>query len=195
MLFRSYDLFLEQNFAQVYPKHKWVKLSPKERKKWREELFSLIQTAYKSIGGHFYIKTPDDLAYSDFDVIRAVDIDEDPDPDIMTFGSNQTWGVKLSGGGHDGKKQAKVGMIKAFADWLQVPGHYIEVSDRLAHILLAKKLPIVADEETIGRVLNKKDIIFLGYHPQPENNPHYGWYQRNIAGRPMIKILLGQPKI
>jgi len=71
------------------------------------ELFDLINTAYKSIGGHLKIQSPQDLP-GKYDNYLAADIDGDLDPDVLRI----TKGKKLAAGGHDGSKKA----IKKYLD-------------------------------------------------------------------------------
>ena len=57
------------------PKNKWKVISPSELKDIENDILSLIQNAYGSIGGHPNYKSVSDLAGSDYEVIN---LDDDP---------------------------------------------------------------------------------------------------------------------
>lgn len=180
-------------------KNKWKRLSVKDLAKdpeLQEELFELIQLAYKPIGGHFKLKRPIDLMSGEVTFFDAIDIDDDPDADAVELVDMKPAGEKHVGMGHDGTRDAKNVIIKRKADELKRRGVFAEVSDAIAHILLTRhNVPTVNDEETARKVLRGKDIEWVGAHPSGKypNNP--GWYYRDIAGHRHMKIIVGRPKV
>ena len=108
------------------------------------------------------------------------------------FGQKTKYGIKYSGVGHDGSSPAKRAYITARGTELQQLGYYIEVSGKIAEILLEKYgVPVVTDEAIIEKVLGK-DVDFIG---TIKGMPGNCWYSRTLAGHVHNKILLGRPKI
>jgi hypothetical protein len=111
---------------------------------------------------------------------------------MVMFGKKTRFGVKYSGVGHDGTSAAKREYITTRGNKLQKLGFYIEVSGKIAEILLGKyDVPVVSDINIIEKVLGKK-VEFLG---NKEGMPGNGWYSRKLGGSSHDKILLGRPKI
>lgn len=177
-------------------RNKPVAFDPNKHPELSTEFFDLISTAYAEIGGHAKIKTPDDVfADKDWNWWEGVDLHGTNDFDIVMFGSKTKYGVKFAGVGHDGSSDAKREYIKSRAEDLVKPGYYIEVSGKLADILISKyHCPIVEDEKSVRTVLGK-DIDWKGDCPDDPKMPGKGWYVRKIGGHPHAKILLGKPRI
>lgn len=159
------------------------------------ELFDLISTAYQEIGGHAKIKTPNDIfSDPDWNWWEGMDIHGTNDFDLIMFGQKTKFGVKFSGVGHDGTKDAKRAYIEARGRDLKKLGFYLEVSGKIAEILINKyNAPVVEDESIVEKVLGKS-VMWNGAHPDDKNASGNGWYTRNIGGHPHSKILLGKPK-
>lgn len=157
------------------------------------EFFDLISTAYAEIGGHAKIKSPDDVfADPDWNYWEGVDLHGSQDFDMIMFGKKTKFGVKYSGVGHDGTKDAKRSYITARGRDLQKLGFYIEVSGKIAEILLnAYDVPVVTDQKEVEKVLGKK----LDWIGTKDDMPGNGWYSRKLGGKMHDKILLGRPKI
>jgi len=157
------------------------------------EFYDLIATAYAEIGGHAKIKSPTDV-FSDpsWNYWQGIDIHGDTDFDIIMFGKKTKFGVKYSGVGHDGSKSAKRAYVTSRGTDLNKPGFYIEVSGKLANILMSKyNVPVVSDEATVEKVLGKP-VDWIG---AKEGEPGDGWYSRKIGGSTHDKILIGRPKV
>ena len=148
-----------------------------------DEFFNLIATAYAEIGGHAKLKSVRDLLGTDWDWWEGVDLHGTPDFDLIMFGEKTKYGVKFAGVGHDGSSDAKRSYISQRARDLIKPGYYVEVSGKIADILMSKGAPIVSDYDTVERVLGKK-IKRL----------EDGWYIRSIGGSEHKKIMLGKPR-
>ena len=178
----------------IKPKRgKVIKFNHKKYPELAGEFFDLISTAYAAIGGHAKIKSPDDV-FSDpeWNYWEGMDIHGDQDFDIVMFGKKTKFGVKYSGVGHDGSSPAKREYIAARGKDLNKLGFYIEVSGRLADILLGSyNVPVVSDEKTVEKVLGKK-VDWIG---TKEGTLGTGWYSRKLGGKMHDKILLGNPKI
>jgi len=157
------------------------------------EFYDLIATAYAEIGGHAKIKSPDDVfADPDWNYWEGLDIHGDEDFDMVMFGKKTKFGVKYSGVGHDGSKPAKRAYITARGRDLNRPGFYIEVSGKIADILIGKyNVPVVSDHAAVEKVLGKK-IEWLG---NIEGELGNGWYSRKLGGSYHNKVLIGRPKV
>jgi hypothetical protein len=169
---------------------------PKKHPELANEFFELIRTAYAEIGGHAKVKTPADVfADPDWDFWEGVDIHGNENFDIIMFGQKTRYGIKFSGVGHDGTSQAKRAYVASRGEDLHKPGFYVEVSGKIAEILIDKyNCPIVTDERDVEKVLGK-NVEWFGKHPDDRVMPGNGWYVRNLGGHAHAKILLGRPKI
>jgi hypothetical protein len=111
---------------------------------------------------------------------------------MIMFGQKTQYGIKYSGVGHDGSSPAKRAYISSRGKELQQLGYYLEVSGKIAQILLEKyDVPVVTDIKVIEKVLGKS-VEFIG---TKEGMPGNGWYSRVLGGSSHDKILLGRPKI
>ena len=119
-----------------------------------------------------------------FPIVRAIDLDKDNESDIVQISRPTKYGEKSLASGTDGEQKSKQELLKKKAKDLFIKGHYIEVSGKMADILLNKfNVPFVEDKDKVEKVLDKK-IEWVGD----------GWYIRNIAGDNHKKILVGIPK-
>ena len=191
-------------------KNQWTKIEiPKDtdlKDKYENELFNLISSAYKAIGGYAKISKPDDVfADTNWDIWKGIDIDQDPNFDIIIWGETTPYGIKSCGVGHDGEEASRKGYLQVKADEFKdvSKNYYGEVSDKLAAILINKfGVPVVEDEETVREVVGKEKVMeFAGQHPDVKSGkstekdcPGKGWYKRKIAGHEHWKILVGNPK-
>lgn len=189
------ELKTEASTGQIFKpvRGKPIKFNPRRHPEIAPELFDMIQAAYAEIGGHAKIKAPADvLTNSEWTYWEGIDIHNDPDFDVVFFGQYTKYGLKFSGIGHDGTSDAKRAYLQNRAAALKKSGYYIEVSGKLAQILINKYgVPVVADENAVEQVLGKK-VKWLGNIPGDDT---YGWYERSIAGHPHAKILVGRPKV
>jgi len=160
------------------------------------EFFNLISTAYSEIGGHAKIKTPKDVfSDPDWNFWEGVDIHGSRDFDLIMFGQKTKFGVKFSGVGHDGSSQAKREYISARGEDLKKLGYYVEVSGKIADILITKyNCPVVTDQKEVEKVLGKK-VNWTGKNKENPSEPGDGWYIRSLGGHDHSKILLGRPKV
>ena len=191
----TYDQWLVESSGDIYkPKRgKPVLIDPKKYPELAGEFFNLISIAYAEIGGHSKIQSPDDV-FTDpnWSYWEGTDIHGTSDFDIIMFGSKTRYGVKFAGVGHDGERDSKKFYIEAKAKDLMKPGYYIEVSGKLAEILIHKyEVPIVENENDVKLVLGKP-IKWIG---EIQGQSGKGWYERPIGGHMHTKILLGNPKV
>lgn len=177
------------------PRGKWIEIDPKPHADELDtEFFDLIKTAYAAIGGHAKIKGPGDVfSEPKWTYWRGIDLHGDEDFDVIVFGQKTPYGIKFAGVGHDGESDSKKEYLKAKTDELKLDGHYGEVSDKLAKILISAGVPVIEDEETVVKVLGKP-VQWNGEHPDDPSMPGKGWYTRDIGGQPHAKILVGKPK-
>lgn len=167
------------------PKGEWIRLSSGDLAELKRNLFNLIQTAYKPIGGHVNIKSPSDVKWGDHKFWKAIDLDSDPEAESTVVGKIKRAGVKLTAVGHDNSSKGKKASIEHFKDLLRRPGYYAEVSGRLGEILLSIGAPVLDDEESVRRLFPDRKIEWIGN----------GWYKREIQGKMMKKIIVGIPKV
>ena len=185
----------EKTSGEIFkPKrNKTVKFDHKKHPELAGEFFDLISTAYSEIGGHAKIKSPDDVfADPDWNYWEGLDIHGTSDFDMVMFGKKTRFGIKYSGVGHDGTSAAKRAYISARGKELNKIGFYIEVSGKIADILMDKyDIPVVTDRETVEEVLGKK-VDWIG--KKEDGTSGAGWYSRKLGGQTHDKILLGRPK-
>ena len=169
------DIILEK-------KNTWLPIPPDELKQAEEDLFDLINTAYKPIGGHPNVTSPASIP-SAADLYTVIDLDDDPENDAVIMSKNRAGGKKFVGMGHDNTKPARSAAVNYTADNLKKKGHYIEVSGKIYDILKAKGVPVVDDEETVRSALKGKEIVWHGD----------GSYDRVIGGKKIKKVMMGKP--
>ena len=158
-----------------------------------DELFSLINTAYAKIGGHFDFKSAEDLpgSYSDW---IAVDLDDDPEPDALRVLNKKGAGQKMVASGHDGTRSAIRAYLAKSAELFHSEGFYGELSKGIAHIMIKHhNVPFVNNQDEVERVLGKT-VEWVGEHPEGKYPGYNGWYVRKISGmHEEMKILVGRP--
>jgi hypothetical protein len=160
------------------------------------ELFTLINTAYAEIGGHSKVTSPNDVFNDpDWDYWAGIDIHNSNDFDIIIFGKKTKFGIKYTGVGHDGTRDAKREYLEQRGKELKELGYYVEVSGKIAEILINKyNVPQVDSQEDVEKVLGKS-VEWLGKNPDGLSTSGNSWYRRMLAGHPHNKIMLGKPKI
>jgi hypothetical protein len=196
---KTYEKFINEAISgEIFkPKRgKSVNFDPSENPELSTEFFDLISIAYQAIGGHAKIKSPKDVfSDPDWNWWEGVDLHGTADFDLIMFGSKTKYGVKFAGVGHDGSKQAKRSYIESRAKDLMKPGFYVEVSGKIAEILIGDyRCPQVTDENDVEKVLGK-DVDWKGKCPDDPSMPGDGWYVRTIGGHPHAKIMLGKPRV
>ena len=176
---------LKDLLIETLPKNKWIKLSGKELKLFRDEIFDMIKQSYASLGGHPNIKSASDINASSINYWDAIDVDDDPEPDAVSGAKKRTGGKKYSLGATDGSSDGKRAYVKGRIKMLKKSGHYAELSHKIADILASSGVPIVDDEEIVRKALSGKDINWLGN----------GWYERKIGGKNYKKRMFGKPRV
>ena len=71
---------------EKYPKGQYIPLGDEEKQEAKQDLFDLIQNAYKDIGGHVKFSDAEDVLDHDLQFWRAADLDDDPELDVVYFG-------------------------------------------------------------------------------------------------------------
>ena len=206
LLLENWRKFLNEKKWEDFenPKNQWTDISSSDIKGAQDpinvdlsdELYDLIHIAYEPIGGNFDFNNSGDLP-GDLDVWSAIDIDADPEPDALRAGWRGTAGIKLTVGGHDGTRPSKDAYIGKTAELLLKPGHYAEMSKKIADIMIKYyDIPAVTDPEKVQQVLgSNKQIRWLGPHPEGKHPGIDGWYTRDIGpNKDILKIMLGNPK-
>ena len=170
----------------MYPKRKWVQLTPAMLKgdpEIAQEILNLITTAYSKIGGHFKFRTVDDLGKATL-FVQAADIDKDPNADATMLGKTTPKGVKITGMGHDDSSAGKKSALALTVKSLKKSGFYAEVSGAMAHILINKHgMKPINNQAEVENIVGAK-VKWLGN----------GWYERRIGGQLAKKALIGHPK-
>ena len=165
-----------------------------------DEIFDLIQTAYADVElepgkfGNAKVRSPKDLP-AGYTVLRAADLDADPEPDYFRGGKMKGGRFKLGIGGHDGSEAAIQTYLENTAEEL-LNGGIAEMSGKIAHIMITRHgVPAVTSKEDVESMLGKS-VDWIGRHPEEKYANRYGedyegWYSRNIGGSGHMKILLG----
>ena len=179
---RLLDILTED--AESLKKNAWRPLTSVEVQNDKDDLFTLINTAYAPLGGHPNVTGPGDIstAANGYDVI---DLDDDADVDAVIMKKQRAGGTKLVGMGHDGSKPAKRAAVAKTVSSLSKQGHYIEVSGKILDILRAKGVAIIDDEETVRAALKGKAIVWHGD----------GSYDRDLSGTTHRKVMMGKPNV
>ena len=192
---KSFKRFVQEEIT--LPNRKFVKIPTNvlgQNNDITKDIFDMIDKTYKNIGGYPDFKKSTDLPDNHTDWYAA-DVDKDPDADITTFGKSKAGNFKLTGAASDGSEPAKAFLINKLGKLLKTSGNYAEASDALAHVMITrKKVPYVADTESIQKLLPGKSFTFIGEHPDGKYPGYNGWYTRIIAGKELLKIILGNPK-
>jgi len=186
----------EKTFQDIFTtKNRWVELSATEKEELHKNLYNLISAAYDTRfdNGHPRFSSKEDVI-NDKDLVfwKASDIDEDPLADVVLFGRKTPHGIKISGIGHDNSELGKKEVMKYSAEILNQDGFWIEVSGRVAEILISFGAPYLDNPKDVTKVLDNKPISkWLGN----------GWYERPIGifnnewGNVRKKMIIGRPKI
>jgi len=185
---KDYKQFLLEKFADKYPKRAWIDISG-TREDFADVISSLINNAYKHVPGGTIEDPKTTIEDPAVDFWVANDLDEDPDCDAIIYGKHTTYGVKLTGMGQDGGREAKVETIKSLQKNLGSEGFYTEISENVLS-LLSKDIPYVNNQEDVEKIIKKK-IEWVGKADGLEKD---GWYYRNIGGHRKLKLLVGNPK-
>jgi len=200
LLFENWRKYLNEKKWEDYnvPKDEWFNIPLEDIKQAAmehggeinitDELYHLIDTAYKKIGGHLNIPDAASIPgkYTDW---TAVDVDADPDPDALRFAK----GKKMSGSGHDGSRAGIDAFLAKTAELLKTEGFYGEMSKAMSHIMITDhNVPYVPSHEDIEKVLGKP-VEWIGPHPEGKYPGYDGWYTRGIGGSQEMKIMLGNP--
>jgi hypothetical protein len=169
----------------------WLQPNKKELEQFKEEMFGLIKKTYADIGGHPDFKSPKDITRDDISYWEFINIDSDPGPDAVSGAKIKPPGNKFVVGATDGSSTAKKAYLHSRINSLKRPGNYIEVSHKIADILLAKGVPIINSKENVEKILGKP-VKWLGTVSGHDGD---GWYNRKIGSDSYNKIMLGRPKI
>jgi hypothetical protein len=165
-----------------------------------DEIYDLIQTAYADVElepgkfGNAKVRSPKDLP-AGYTVLRAADLDADPDPDYFRGGKTKGGRFKLGIVGHDGSEAAIQMYLEQTAEELK-SGGIAEMSGKIAHIMITRHgVPAVTSKEGVESMLGKT-VEWIGTHPEEKYASRYGpdyagWYTRSIGGGDHMKILLG----
>lgn len=200
---------MHEDFASSFPnsKNKWIIIGRDDLgdMELSQQIFKLIDDAYKSIGGHANLKSPDDLRKDletgELSFIKAMDLDEEPDPDVMLGYKKTSFGNKaVVSSAKKSSDNAKQALIHAKANEFNTGQAYGEVSGPIAKKLLDAGVKSIEDENQVRTMLKGKEIIWHGEHPELATLPpniasafqkSKGWYTRTIGGKPFTKIIVG----
>ena len=165
-----------------------------------DEIFDLIQNAYADVElepgkyGNAKVRSPDDLP-GNYTVLKAADLDADPEPDYFRGGKNKGGRFKLGIVGHDGSEKAIQTYLENTAKEL-LSGGIAEMSGKIAHVMITRHgVPAVTSKEEVEGMLGKQ-VNWVGRHPEDKYADRYGpeyegFYSRSIGGKDHMKILLG----
>ncbi len=206
------QILLEKKWSDLgAPKGQVVSLLPKdfeddappEVRDLDDEIFDLIQTAYADVEispgqyGNIKVQSPTDLP-GKYTIMKAADLDADPEPDYFRGGKPRGGRFKLGIVGHDGSKLAIQKYLEETAEDLK-SGAIGEMSGKIAHIMITRHgVSAVTTKEEVEAMLGKQ-VDWIGRHPEEKYASRYGpdyegWYCRGIQGAcsgDHTKILLG----
>ena len=224
------DILVEKKWADLNaPKGKVISLSPSDFeadecleppcpdvRDLDDEIFELIQNAYSDVEiapafgdepatyGNIKVQSPADLP-GRYTIMKAADLDSDPDPDYFRGGKDRGGRFKLGIVGHDGSAAAIQKYLDETAEDLR-SGAIGEMSGKIANIMISRYgVPAVTSKEEVESLLGKP-VDWIGRHPVERYASKYGpgyegFYSRAIAGpgqlpvsgggHDHVKILLG----
>jgi putative chitinase len=201
---KSFKQFLIENELSI---GKWeIIASTERRRKYAENLFDLVQTAYKDTPLGSFIKTVDNVingiknetdptkppTISDWQVIN---LDSDPYAEATVFyrknRSDETWiGNKIQGIGHDGRYHNRIKSsqyaVEKIVELINEEGWWIEVSDALKYILFKRyngKFPVVSDVVFLRKLYNDPTLEMIDEVT----------YTRDIGSERIQESTLGKP--
>ena len=219
------ELLIEKRWADFHaPKGQVIPITPEdfepdacpnppcpEVRNLDDEIFDLIQTAYSDVEltaamgdtpatyGNIKVQSPSDLP-GRYTIMKAADLDADPEPDYFRGGKMRSGRFKLGIVGHDGSDAAINKYLEETARELK-SGAIAEMSGAIASIMITRHgVPAITTKEEVEAMLGKR-VDWIGRHPTEkyakkyESHGNYeGWYTRGITGAAAgdhTKILLG----
>lgn len=144
-----------------------------------DQVFGLIDAAYKSVGGHWHFQKAGDLPGS-YDVWHVLC---PQDPQGVLFGKSTPYGVKWAGVASVARFEVKQAVLAKLRQLLNENGNYVEASGILAKVLLRSAGCVVVNDRAAVQGLIGKPVLWTDG----------GWYRRTIHGHPALKIMLGRP--
>jgi hypothetical protein len=178
----------KKTFNDIYnKKNKWFNIvKGKNIKELSKNLYVLVDGAYKSLGGHVGIKTPNDVISGYYNYWEAIDNNTDPDADAVLFGKKEN-GIKIGGIGHDRTKTSKHILIEKLAKTLHRNGYWVEASQKLQEILLKTNAPYITDKDVLRKLYPNSEFTHL----------KDGKYIRTLNDdkKTEIEMTFGRPKI
>ena len=175
-------------------KNAWHKMSGSEVRGNRDvqrDIYDLIRQAYSRLGGHPDFPSPERVPH-DNDRINVIDTDKEDDVDATILSKTTAHGKKVTALASDGSTDAKKALIVRAVDLLNKEGNYIEASEKVLDILVAKGAKVVTSQKTVEKVLSGKQITWHGKNP--DGLAGDGWYSRAIGGKMKTKRMLGNPR-
>lgn len=141
-------------------------------------VWEMVQATYRPIG--LIVNSPDELR--EYDVW---DVFGDPQG-VSAFRLSKTTPFGIKGGlvGSDGSRSGKDAVKAYVSDWYFEPGHYSEVSHRMAELAQRVGAPVVC-ATYVPQVLNK------AVTPEPDGI-HYRRAIKNVGE--VVKIMVGRPR-
>ena len=171
-----------------YKKNQWELLLSNPKKELEgEKLVDLVSNAYKNTTMGSFVNTVKDVVKSHWAVI---DCDDVPGIDACIFfrdpRSDENWkGKKLQAIGHDGQKESKKHIIDKMVNMLKELGTWIEASEKMEEVLLAKGASKVTDVEVLKKLFPNSEIKML------DN----GQYERSLEnGEFVTESVFGSPE-
>jgi len=228
MLHRFKDwMRLREDFASTFgqEKGKWQEITAdtiQADPSIAQELYDIVQAGYAPLGGNKSTEfSSADAIIQGFQageitVIKAVDMDDNPDIDAAIAWKGTKFGNKITmGTAKPSFKPSSGEMVNKSGEMLKQSPFYIEASGAYANLILKNTgaKPIL-DEQTVREMLPGKKLIWHGEHPNldpnsprfPENPEpvfpkavatfaqHPGWYSRTLNdGKWHTKIMIGLP--
>jgi hypothetical protein len=176
-------------------KNTWYKMSGSEvrgNKDIQKDIYDIIRQAYSTMGGHPDFPSVSSVPH-DNDKINVIDTDAEDDVDATILSKTTVHGKKVTALASDGSTDAKKALLTRAVELLNKEGNYLEASEKVLEILVAKGAKVVTNRKTVERVLSGKQIEWHGKHPKGLAGD--GWYSRMIGSAMKTKRMLGNPRV
>lgn len=184
------------------PKGEWIllKAGDPRRERLKSNLYDLVQSTYSSIGGHYKIRSMNDL--DEYRYWIVTDVDDDPEADAVIMGKPSAIGNKTGIMASDGGSAASGAVKSKFKDLLRggqvggLGGWWGELSGKPAYAMISRGAPVI-ESELMAKKLLGVDIEWHGDHPDSDAPSIFrsvrGWYTRRIGDKSATKIIVGIP--
>ena len=180
-----------------------------QRGEFMDDIYAMVQNSYSSLGGHFKVKTPQDLEKNYGPAKQGqwlvMDVDDDPQADIALTGKIDPGipGVALGAAATDGSPLAKEKLKDLMSNRMSAGLWWGSASGKVGASLIKRGAPSIVHEEDV-RFFEPGVHKFYGEYPLPigaiddsgmsigANHPfrkRHGWFSRIWNGEEHLKLV------